>query len=221
MAEAAVRERLDALIRDSGEGYAALSRLLGRNPAYIQQYIKRGVPRRLGESERRLLAEHFGVSERFLGGPEPPAVRSPPRPARNRADAPDALHIPYLDPDSGVVPKTDRPALLAFDRGIARLLAGDRTESLAALTVEGDAMFPTLAGGDEILVDIGERRGLRDGIYVIRADGALLVKRLSVHPVTGRVSILSDNAAYPSFPDCDPERIAVIGRVRWVGRRLT
>lgn len=218
MADMAVRERLDALIRDSGEGYAALSRLLGKNPAYIQQYIKRGVPRRLGEEERRLIAEHFGVSERFLGAPGTRDARMQRR--VKGSSPPDALHIPYLDPDSGVVPQP-APALLAFDSSIARLLAGDHPEALAALTVEGDAMFPTLAAGDEILIDTAEQRGLRDGIYVIRAEGALLVKRLSVNPVTGRVSILSDNAAYPSFPDCAPDRIAIVGRVKWVGRRLS
>jgi hypothetical protein len=218
MADAAVRERLEALIRDSGEGYAALSRLLGKNPAYIQQYIKRGVPRRLGEEERRLIAEHFGVSERFLGAPGARDAETALR--RKSGSPPDSLHYPYLDPDCGVVPR-QAPTLLAFDSSIARLLAGGHPETLAALTVEGDAMFPTLAAGDEILVDTAELRGLRDGIYVIRAEGALLVKRLSVNPVTGRVSILSDNASYPSFPDCDPERIAIVGRVKWVGRRLS
>lgn len=64
-----VRERLDALIRDAGENYASISRLLGRNPTYIQQFIRRGSPRRLAESDRRRLAVHFGVCEADLGGP--------------------------------------------------------------------------------------------------------------------------------------------------------
>lgn len=81
-------------------------------------------------------------------------------------------------------------------------------------------MFPTLSAGDKVLVDTCDRRGLRDGIYVLRTDGALLVKRLSVNPVTRHVTILSDNAAYPSFPDCAPDQIHVVGRVQWVGRRL-
>ena len=36
------RQALDDLIREREETYAAVSRLLGRNSAYIQQYIKRG-----------------------------------------------------------------------------------------------------------------------------------------------------------------------------------
>ena len=66
----AVRDRLDALIRERGVSYAALSALLGRNPAYVQQFIKRGSPRKLDEADRRLLAEFFGVAEADLGGPE-------------------------------------------------------------------------------------------------------------------------------------------------------
>lgn len=38
------RQALDDLIRERDETYAAVSRLLGRNSAYIQQYIKRGTP---------------------------------------------------------------------------------------------------------------------------------------------------------------------------------
>ena len=60
---------LERLIEERGEDYAGLSRLLGRNPAYVQQYIKRGTPRRLAEEDRRLLARYFGVDEALLGGP--------------------------------------------------------------------------------------------------------------------------------------------------------
>jgi phage repressor protein C with HTH and peptisase S24 domain len=82
-------------------------------------------------------------------------------------------------------------------------------------------MRPTLSDGDDILVDGSEAaRRLRDGIYVLRREEALLVKRLAVNPAAGRVAVLSDNPEYPSWPDCDPAAIDVIGRVVWVGRRL-
>ena len=51
------------------EGFAGLSRMLGRNPAYIQQFVRRGVPKRLKEAERRKLARYFAISESLLGGP--------------------------------------------------------------------------------------------------------------------------------------------------------
>ncbi len=70
MAEADGRAALARLIAERGEDYAGLSRLLGRNPAYIQQFIKRGSPRRLAESDRRNPRRYFGVDEAVLGAPE-------------------------------------------------------------------------------------------------------------------------------------------------------
>jgi len=54
MAEADGRAALARLITERGEDYAGLSRLIGRNAAYIQQFIKRGTPRRLAEPDRRI-----------------------------------------------------------------------------------------------------------------------------------------------------------------------
>ena len=44
---------LEHLCAERGEDFAGLSRMLGRNPAYIQQFVRRGVPKRLKEEERR------------------------------------------------------------------------------------------------------------------------------------------------------------------------
>src|SRR4051812_45496179 len=63
------RTLLEGLIRERREDYTALSRLIGRNAAYIQQFIKRGSPRRLAEEDRRRLARYFGIDEALLGGP--------------------------------------------------------------------------------------------------------------------------------------------------------
>ncbi len=41
------RANLDRLIRERGETYGGISKLLGRNAAYIQQFVKRGSPRKL------------------------------------------------------------------------------------------------------------------------------------------------------------------------------
>ena len=69
MPEADPRAVLQRLIDERREDYAGLSRLIGRNAAYIQQYVKRGTPKRLAEQDRRLLARYFGIPENLLGGP--------------------------------------------------------------------------------------------------------------------------------------------------------
>lgn len=226
MDNAAIRLRLDALIAARGEDYASLSRLLGRNPTYIQQFVKRGVPRRLSEDDRRTLAAHFGIAERLLGGPEDRAGRAVMARPDAVASGNDYVLIPYLDigasAGAGAVADGEAAvAVLAFQSNWVRGIATGRPEALSVIRVAGDSMLPTLADGDHILVDTDDRERLRDGIYVLRTDDALLVKRLGVNPATRRLTIRSDNDAYPSWDNCDPATVSVIGRVVWVGRRLT
>jgi hypothetical protein len=213
MDEAGARAALARLIDEQGADYAGLSRLLGRNPAYIQQYISRGSPRRLAEQDRRLLARYFGVGEEVLGGPEAPG----------RGDG--LVRVARLDvgasAGAGALGADERArGHIAFDPAWLRRLAAD-PKRLSLIRVEGDSMVPTLADGDEILVDgtdAAER--LRDGIYVLRIEDALVVKRLARNPAGRTISIRSDNDAYPGWPDCDPATVEIVGRVVWVGRRI-
>ena len=201
-----IREQLDALIQGSGQGYAEISRLIGRNPAYIQQFIKRGVPRRLGEEERRILARHFSVPEALLGGPAD-ATRLQPDSVSHSL-----LEIGWLNPRQS--PR------LRFDSSLIERLPPLARIRLAAHVVEGDSMAPTLMAGDCLLIDRTDCSQPRDGLYVIESDSAPAARRLSVHPVTRRIAILSDNAAYPSFPDCDPAALRILGRIVWMARPL-
>jgi phage repressor protein C with HTH and peptisase S24 domain len=61
---------------------------------------------------------------------------------------------------------------------------------------------------------------LRDGVYVLRLDGVLMVKRIAMGPRRGLFSVLSDNRHYPGWVDIEPALVAIVGRVVWTGRRL-
>lgn len=213
------RLALDQLIRDRGEDYASLSRLLGRNAAYIQQFIRRGTPKKLDEDDRRTLARYFRVEETVLGGPRAPVIA---RPAARRGA--DFVRIPRLAVGASAGPG----ALDAGEASVDDFILDARSVRalgdagmLSMIRVSGDSMEPTLGDGDDILVDRsdgGDR--VRDGIYVLRFDDALNVKRIAMNPEGRRFTVRSDNPAYPSWPDCDPARIDMIGRVVWVGRRV-
>lgn len=211
-----VRLTLDRVIRDRGEDYAALSRLIGRNPAYIQQFIRRGSPRRLAEADRRTLARYLAIDEKLLGAPEP--MGAPLEPAT-------LLAVPRLAVEASAGPgalgdREEAVAKFGFDARWLRSLT-TTPQLVSAISVRGESMYPTLGEGDDILVDRGDAaERLRDGIYVVRFDEALLVKRLALNPVSRRISIRSDNPAYPSWEDCDLSNIVVIGRVIWAGRRF-
>lgn len=206
------RAVLERLIAENGDDYAGLSKLVGRNSAYIQQFIKRGTPKRLPEAERGILARYFGVDERLLGGLASVAGKAGLR------------LIPKLAVGASAGPGTvnDAEALagkIGFDEKWLRK-QGLEPAQLSLIRVEGESMAPTLNNGDDIMVDkSAATKPLRDGIHVIRMDDVLMVKRLARGPA-GRLSVLSDNPAYPGWPDIDAEAVTVIGRVVWAGRKF-
>ncbi|QIL02726.1 S24 family peptidase [Sphingomonas sinipercae] len=209
------RAVLERLCLERGEDFAGLSRMLGRNPAYIQQFVRRGVPKKLKEAERRKLARYFSIPESMLGGPDLPDEVASGLVAVRRT-------LVQASAGPGAIPasETSRP-YFAFDERWLRALSASNTGQLSIIRVEGDSMAPTLNAGDDILVDAGDcAERLRDGIYVLRADDVLVVKRLAIHPAGRRVTVQSDNPAYPDWPDCALDDIHCIGRVIWVGRKL-
>ncbi len=227
-----VRQTLERLIAARGVSFAGVSQLLGKNPAYIQQFIKRGTPKRLDERDRRILAQFFGVSEQTLGAPDEALVPGQGRAMRGpvRSGAPRSLPqrmrlIPRLavgaSAGPGALADDEAPvAEIAFDEAWLRRL-GAGSDAVTMIRVEGDSMAPTLSDGDDILVAMHGGTGTprRDGIHVLRMDDALIVKRLAFRP-DGRLSVTSDNALYPSFPDLAPESVHIVGRVIWAGRRV-
>ena len=187
MTKTDARAALQRLIEERGEDYAGLSRLLGRNAAYVQQYIKRGSPRRLAEDDRRLLARYFGVDE----------ARA--RRARGASRERGLRPVPRLDvgasAGAGAFDGDERAeSHIAFDPAWLRRVARGAPDQLSIIRVRGDSMAPTLGDGDDILVDRGDgAERLRDGIYVLRMDDALVVKRLAVNPAARTLTIRSDN----------------------------
>ena len=208
-----VREELDRLIQQRRLGYSSISRMIGRNSSYIQQFIKRGSPRKLDDDDRRTLASFFGVDEQVLGGP--------PAPMRDGL-----IEIPVLNVDAsagfGAIAESETAhTRFGFDERWLSRLTRAKSASLSIIHVLGDSMEPTLSDGDEVLVDASDEGSrLRDGIYVLRADDALVVKRVTLKPGGRKITISSDNSAYPSWDDVDRSEIQVVGRVIWVGRAV-
>jgi phage repressor protein C with HTH and peptisase S24 domain len=210
------RQALDELISSrKGCTYSGISRLLGRNVSYIQQYIRKGSPRYLDESDRNILARFFGVDERVLGAP----------PHRS-APVVELVQIPVLDVEASaghgaLAEMESKSGQFGFDEGWLRKLTPSKASSLSIIHVHGDSMEPTLNDGDEVMVDLGDGQSrLRDGIYVLRMDDALNVKRVAIEPQGRRISVLSDNPAYPSWRGLERRSINIVGRVLWFGRKL-
>lgn len=199
------RANFAKLVAQRGLRLATLSRVLGRNPAYLQQYLMRGSPRELPERDRARLAEYLGVDETVLGG-------------RARADL---VPVPRIDLAASAGPGgwAEEEMLqlpFAFPPALLRQL-GVRPEAASMVRVAGDSMAPTLNDGDEILVDRDRCRIDPRGIFVVRVEGELLVKRLRA--AIGGIEMVSDNPQHP-VRHVRSGSFQLIGRVAWLGRAL-
>lgn len=98
---------------------------------------------------------------------------------------------------------------------------------LVLMYVEGDSMDDGRDGlrpGDVMIVNKTDTDALKDGVYVLRVDDALMVKRLQRLPGE-RLRVISDNPAYQAFEVDLKGRsgsLQIIGRVvyAWGGRRF-
>ena len=205
------RARLVQLADENRTSLSALSSMLGRNPSYLQQFVRKGSPRRLEEKDRRRLAEFFGVNEVELG--------ADPDIGRTR-ESEDFLAVPRLALDASAGPGAVSAEEISFDsfrfsRRWLREMGLDGAK-LSAIRVEGDSMEPLLRSGDEIFVDRNKRAG--EGIHVVRIGDALHVKQVQAS-APGRIKLISANDAYAPI-ELGGEEVEIIGRVVWKGGRI-
>ena len=193
---------------------------IGRNQAYLHQYLYKGVPKKLDDDVRKKLAKHLGIQAHELLPSDSPLreIDYAPKPE-------EFVHIPVFDVEAsaghGVL--GDQEAILYFlnfRREWLRSITGAPFDKLSVIRVDGDSMEPTLSNGDTVLVDSTQNAPRTDGIYVLQFDNYLYVKRLLMNPAKGKVAIISDNPAYAPLEDIQPDELHIAGRVLWLGRRI-
>ena len=206
------QKKLASLARAKGASLASLSRMLGRNPTYLQQYVSKGSPRKLEEEDRSKLARFFDVPEAELGAPKEFSYV---------LDG-DWVEVPRLaletsaGPGAAVTGENTSFDSFRFSRKWLRE-QNLEADKLSAVRVIGDSMEPLLREGDDLLVDLSGKP-FRDGIYVVRLEDSLLVKRVTLQG-GGRFSLLSQNLSYPPL-SVQAEDIDLVGRVVWKSGRL-
>lgn len=169
-----------------------LSLAIGRNHAYLQQYLKRGSPRELPEAARHGLAPLLGVS--------PDELRSATPPSRPRLDG-DPRNISSLR----AADLADLPVYASAESaGGMLIIRGEpidfvrRPEPLLSVRdgygcyVIGDRMSPAYEQGDLLLVHPGRPARVGDDCVFIRDEGsgtqqALIKRVLRIAPEKWRV----------------------------------
>ncbi|MFC7540394.1 hypothetical protein ACFQU2_14230 [Siccirubricoccus deserti] len=107
-----IRLKVLKMIQDSGTDLKNASLAIGRNAAYLHQYVTRGTPKVLPEDAREALAAHLGVDEEELR-PRDRDARLPRRARRSRTSPPRrdggaAERGSPASPSSTCVPRPDR-----------------------------------------------------------------------------------------------------------------
>lgn len=92
---------------------------------------------------------------------------------------------------------------------------------LSVISVKGDSMEGVLNDKDVILINRSDTSAT-SGLFVLRIDGDLVVKRVQRLP-GGTLEISSANEAYKPFSvdsHNPPDDFSIIGRVVWFGRQI-
>lgn len=236
------RLKLLRRVEELGLDLANLSREMGRNHAYLQQFATRGVPRRLSEKDRAFLADRLGLPESDLL-PSDEAIefnrlgKSTPKVmvsySKEDADSDSLIrnirnrvaHASLLEYD--VTPQAGGGSSMPIlDSDGNHFVVAEwkipsdflqafvhRTSDLKIVRVAGDSMEPDFPAGDRVLVDVSHRVPSPPGVYVLWDGYGLVLKRLEL--IIGgskMVRISSINPAYAPYERALDE-IEVNGRV--------
>lgn len=240
-----VRELIEARLRELDLKRRDVSRKIGKNDAYIQQFLERGTPKALPEDARKKLARILKVPEPKL---MPPGIARLQHLTPGPGDDPGADSMPTVEEmtraegkrglaeRSITIPEYDVRASMGggfhidvetvrghwpFDRSYIvnelRLNPGN----LVVIEVIGDSMEPTLRSGDRVLVDMSDQRVGIPGVFVLFDGDGTVAKRVEKIPDSepGKVRLISDNQHHGSY-EVLGEHVNIVGRVVWFARRM-
>ncbi len=95
-----------------------------------------------------------------------------------------------------------------------------KADALVLIEITGDSMEPNIRSGDTVMIDQSQKDIVAGGIYAVGIDDVIMIKRLEKRP--GQLALISDNGAYDTvLIDGAAENVRVLGRVVWLGRRIS
>ena len=127
----------------------------------------------------------------------------------------------YFIPKYREVAEQSAQDFLAFRKNWIDTVVKANPAKLFSINVSGDSMSGEIEDGDTLLVN-QEEVALSDGIYLLRIDGDLLVKRVQKLP-NQIIRVSSANKVYEPFQiDMNdlPKDFEIMGKVAWIGRHL-
>lgn len=206
------RDNLRAAIKAKRSNMKAVSIDAGLGETFVRDVLERGFDPKV--SNFVALAE---------------ALEMEPSDLLERHGAPkrdgDMIRIPTYDIEAsaghGSLVNDGEPLFYQpFRESFLRKRTRSALDALSVIQVRGDSMWETLHDGDQVLIDRQQQNLARAGLYVLSIQGELVIKRVTMNPVTKLVTVKSDNPAYEAYRDLDPSDLVVVGRVIWIGREI-
>jgi hypothetical protein len=182
------RQNLLALIRDSYQNNRAeFCRATGKNPNLINLVLSHNdeYRRNIGEKLARDIEARCGIANGWLDSPRGMGVRRVTK-IPILTDAEDIPDDAPLTSDYHVTLPVDDPTLSLRSTG---------TSNLVIVVVQESCMAPTFHVGDHVWVDLGVKKIVGDGIYVVRMQDGSLFRRIQQLP-TGELRVSTDDPAY-------------------------
>lgn len=116
-----------------------------------------------------------------------------------------------------VYDESTKPSL-SFRADFIRQL-GIKPQNAVVVDADGDSNMPLIQEGGVVLVDRGAKEVISGKFYAFRADGNLLIKRLTTLE-DGSVLAVPENRAYEPKIYREADDFEIIGRARWTGHLL-
>jgi len=205
-------DRVSDLLRTSGYTAVELSKKLGKSTRYFESMkMRNSVPR---VSDLNQMARLLGTTMEYLWTgkhPSPLAGYSPNSRDRRFDSIIVAPRMGVHVNDDGVVDVED---IEGSSVGVpAQLMSGYCVETLKATVVKGDEMVGSgIVHGDIVVYDYGSVGG--NGLYVVRLNTMIAVRRLEFAPTGNTVMIKNDNPEYESIKmNVDSPDFQPLGRV--------
>ena len=141
-----------------------------------------------------------------------------------KEDTQDIVSIPYFQDTyasagHGAINYDEAPHPMSFDKNFLQRQFGIvAVRNLHIINAIGNSMEPTIKEGELLMINPFENESMHikdGGIYVMSCNNSILVKRIKHNPISGNLTLISDNKEYDDIPVSKEEfeSCHIIGRV--------
>ncbi|BBK44147.1 hypothetical protein STVA_41670 [Allostella vacuolata] len=227
-----VRALILQLAQERETTLSEMSRAIGKNHAYLQQFVHRSSPRNLPEESRLALAARYGLDPEVFRGSDTKSGQARRYPPKSLPPIPG--EVLEMDARGGAGLGAGGMLVNAVDHNGRDVVARDvavatwrlpspylsyvlrvREEDAKIVEVVGDSMAPTLLPGDRVIINTADQVPSPPGVFALWDGLGLVIKRVD-HNDDGsdppQLTISSDNPLHSSYRRTADE-VRIIGRI--------